>query len=257
MIFYQPGNSRGNFNYNAYIYTDTDYAHHFHQNMELIVPLEGEIRVTVEGKECLLQSGQMVLVLSNQIHSFHIPPDAKAWVAVFSEEFVPRFTARLKGKRGKTSCFSPDKAVCALLTEQMIFADCSVMMKKACFYGVCDAYLNEIPLEGRPSKSSFVAGQILDWIAEHYTQDISLKQAAAAFGYEYHYLSRLLSRQYRISFVDLVNNHRVEHAMQLLESTNLPVTEIMLQSGFQSIRSFNMVFRNLTGKTPSEYRLSD
>lgn len=257
MIFHQPGNSRGNYNYNAYTYKGIEYAPHFHKNMELIVPLEGSLCVTVEGMQYTVQPGQMVLVLSHQIHSFQVPPDTSVWVAVFSEEYVPHFAARMKGKRGSTCVFAPKPSVAALVTEQLIDTECSMMMKKACFYAVCDEYISSVTLEARSEKSGFVVGQILDWIADHYTEDISLKQAAQVFGYEYHYLSRLLNRSYKISFVELLSGYRVEHAIRLLESTRLPITEIMLQSGFQSIRSFNLVFRRITGKVPSDYRLSD
>ena len=40
----------------------------------------------------------------------------------------------------------------------------------------------------------FIVGQMLDEIAEHYSENISLKTLAEKFGYEYHYLSRLLNK---------------------------------------------------------------
>ena len=36
MIYHQPGNSLGNYNYNTYFYTGKEYAPHFHKNLELI-----------------------------------------------------------------------------------------------------------------------------------------------------------------------------------------------------------------------------
>lgn len=53
-----------------------------------------------------------------------------------------------------------------------------------------------------------------------------------------------------------INHLRVRHAIQLLESTNLPVTDVMLESGFLSKSSFNTEFRRITEKTPSEHRKS-
>lgn len=254
MIFHQPGNSRGNFNYNAYSYSKTDYAPHFHKNMELIVVRRGAVTVTVDGTSEKVRSGQMALVLSNQIHSFTLCEDANIWVAVFSEEYVPRFVAAVHGKRGKTFVIEPAICVQDLIRCQLIEQESSVFMRKACFYAVCDAYLNTVALESRSEKSGFVVGEILDWVAKNYTQDISLKEAAQVFGYEYHYLSRLLNNGYCIRFTDLLNSYRVEHACELLRTTDMPVTQIVEQSGFQSIRSFNMVFRELTGKTPVAYR---
>ena len=109
-------------------------------------------------------------------------------------------------------------------------------------------------LEQRSDKMDFLVGNFLDWISEHYAENISLKSLAQDFGYEYHYFSRLLSREYGINFKQLVNRYRVEEAIHLLESTELPVTEVAMKSGFQSIRNFNHVFKEYTGSTPKEYK---
>ncbi|MEM9844523.1 MAG: helix-turn-helix domain-containing protein [Pseudomonadota bacterium] len=53
-----------------------------------------------------------------------------------------------------------------------------------------------------------------------------------------------------------INLLRVQHAIHLLESTNLPVTDIMLESGFLSKSSFNTEFRRVAGNTPSDHRKS-
>ena len=254
MIFHQPTNSRGNFNFNAYTYSKTDYAPHFHKNLELILVLEGAVTVTVDGLTQCVEKGQMALVLSNQIHSFALQSNTKIWVAVFSEEYVPRFSAAIQGKRGNRFVIQPEPAVLQLMMDQLVCQEASLYMKKACFYAVCDAYLQSVQLEPRAEKSGFIVGELLDWVAENYTQDISLLKAAQVFGYEYHYLSRLLNQGYRISFVELVNSYRIEHACELLKTTNLPITRIMEDSGFQSIRSFNMIFYRTVGCTPREYR---
>lgn len=257
MIFHQPGNSRGNFNYNTYTYSDRGYAPHFHKNMELICVLDGAMSLTVNGTQYTVTVGQWALVLSNQIHSFSVPKDALVWVAVFSEEYVPAFSTQIKGKQGASAVFTPSKEVAGLLRCQLMEGECSRNMRKACFYAACDEYASRTVLETRQEKGSFLVGQLLDWIAQHYTEDISLKQAADLFGYEYHYLSRLLNRSFAISFTQLLAGYRVEHALQLLQTTDLPVTRIAELSGFQSIRSFNLSFKNLTGKTPQDYRTAD
>ena len=173
---------------------------------------------------------------------------------MFSETYVPQFSHQVAGKQGDTSVFRPDGVVMDMVRRMLICGSRWVMMKKACFYAVCDNYLNAVKLEPRPEKTSFLVGSLLDWVALHYTENITLREAAEKFGYEYHYLSRLLNQSYRIRFADLVNDYRVEHARRLLQETVMPVTEIASQSGFQSIRSFNQVFRQATGQSPQDFR---
>lgn len=256
MIFHQPGNSRGNFHYNAYTYSGKDYAPHFHKNMELIYVCRGTMDVTVNGICQTVQAGQAALILSNQIHAFSVPGDAEAWVSVFSEEYVPAFSVQVKGRQGSGCVFTPEPSVDALLHSQMMGRDCSRLMRKACFYAVCDSFLRQVPLEARQEKTSFLVGQLLDWMAQHYTENISLKQASEVFGYEYHYMSRLLNKQFAISFSALLSAYRVERAVDLLQTTDYTVTRIAGLSGFQSIRSFHLCFKKITGKTPNDYRIS-
>ena len=254
MIFHQPGNSRGNFNYNAYSYSNMGYAPHFHMNMELILVLTGSVFITVDGVSREMTGEDMALILPGQIHSFTVPRNSRIWVAVFSEGYVPRFSISIKDKKGCCFLIRPDAAVRNLILTKLVGQEASLMMKKACFYAICDEYLAQVQLEPRSAKSDVAAANILDWVSRNYTQNITLQQAAKEFGYEYHYLSRLLRRGYRINFVELLNSHRVERAIELLSTTDLPVTDVMAESGFQSIRSFNLVFRTVTGYTPSGYR---
>lgn len=51
-----------------------------------------------------------------------------------------------------------------------------------------------------------------------------------------------------------INGHRVRHAAELLGATDLPVTDVMLEAGFQSKSTFNTEFRRLMEQTPSDYR---
>lgn len=254
MIFHQPGNSRGNFHYNALSYSNKEYAPHFHKNMELILLQSGTMHVTVNGETRQLFAGQGAMILSNQIHSFVVPESAVAWVAVFSEDYVPYFSSMIKTKQGSTFLFTPTPSVLSLIESSLMRGECSTLMRKACFYAACDDYLRQVSLEPRQEKSSFLVGQLLDWIAKHYTEDISLKQAAEEFGYEYHYLSRLLNQNFAISFTGILAAYRVEHAVQLLQTTDLTITQIAERSGFQSIRGFNLSFKKITGKTPNDYR---
>ena len=95
---------------------------------------------------------------------------------------------------------------------------------------------------------------MLNWIGENAAEDITLKQLAQTFGYDYHYLSRLLTNEYGINFRQLVNQYRVDAAIHLLESTDIPITQIALKSGFQNVRTFNHVFKEFLGHTPREHR---
>lgn len=252
-ITHQGHNSRGNNNYNAYTYNNIDWATHFHKNMELIYVLQGEIRLTVNENEVTVPTGACAMILSNQIHSFSIGADALAWVLVFSEDFVPEFASFVKDKQGSSLIFRLEEEIDDLLKQHFIIGNASSLMKKSCLYAVCDQYLKKVRLETRKNKNDTLICRVLDYIEAHFCEDIRLESIAQEFGYEYHYLSRVLNKEYNIRFKQIVNEYRVEKAIRLLEADEMTMTDVAMQCGFQSIRSFNEVFRAVTGQTPSEY----
>jgi AraC-like DNA-binding protein len=69
-----------------------------------------------------------------------------------------------------------------------------------------------------------------------------------------HMLSRIINIRFKKSFSDLANDYRVKEAKELLIETDKPVTTISYDVGFNSIASFNRVFKQLTDKSPSQYR---
>ena len=76
MIFHQPDNSVGNHSYNAVIYArGTDWEMHFHQNLELIYAISGNLHCNIGNKEEVLGTEDFALCLSNEIHSLH--PDSE------------------------------------------------------------------------------------------------------------------------------------------------------------------------------------
>lgn len=254
---HQSDNSRGNNNYNAFTYKNYTWRPHFHKNLELICMLHGEMLLTVNESEVMLREGEWALILSNQIHSFSVGAHCMAWVAVFSEDFVPEFASFIKDKQGSAVRFSPEETLAALVYENLIVGDPSHLMKRACLYAVCDQYLRQVTLEPRKNKNDALICRVLDYVEAHFCEDITLQTVAREFGYEYHYLSRLLNRGYSISFKQILNEYRVNHAIELLGQGNMTVTEISNACGFQSIRTFNDVFLSVTGLSPTDYRKKD
>lgn len=69
-------------------------------------------------------------------------------------------------------------------------------------------------------------------------------------------LSRVINLQFGKSVPQLINERRIEDAKQLLLQTDAAVKVIAEEVGFNSLASFNRVFREITGESPTAYRAS-
>lgn len=67
-------------------------------------------------------------------------------------------------------------------------------------------------------------------------------------------VSRVVMGSFGKSFPQLLNSYRVAEAQQLLRDSDLSITQIAFDVGFNSLASFNRVFKDLVGQSPSEVR---
>ena len=96
---------------------------------------------------------------------------------------------------------------------------------------------------------------VTDYIKNNLTaDDLSQATMAKMAGISKDYFSRLFKSLTGTNYSKWLNMIRMEKATELLISDNRPLTEIAMLSGFQSIPSFNRVFRSEKGMSPGEYR---
>ena len=77
---------------------------------------------------------------------------------------------------------------------------------------------------------------------------------ARELGVSENILSRVINKAFGKSFRKLLNDHRVEEAKQLLRESDSPITQIAFDVGFNSLASFNRVFKEAVKQAPSAYR---
>ncbi|QXH58686.1 AraC family transcriptional regulator [Pseudomonas maumuensis] len=94
----------------------------------------------------------------------------------------------------------------------------------------------------------------VDYIFQHYAQDLSQNDVAEHLGMTPTYFSRFFKQAAGRGFVEFVNRLRVSKSCELLAKGELPVTEVCFESGFSNLSNFNRRFLQLKGMTPSDYR---
>ena len=92
-------------------------------------------------------------------------------------------------------------------------------------------------------------------MAGHFTEeDISLTKMAEDLGYSPFALSRVFSHTFHTNFNGYLNDLRLNQAVNLLENSEDSITELAMETGFTSMRTFNRVFGERYRMSPREYR---
>lgn len=94
----------------------------------------------------------------------------------------------------------------------------------------------------------------VEYVARNFREKISLEQMAHDLGVSKYVLSRLFSKTFHCNFTGYVNGIRLNYAVSMLYTTNKSITRICYDSGFESQRTFNRVFKDRFRITPREYR---
>ena len=93
-----------------------------------------------------------------------------------------------------------------------------------------------------------------DYISEHYADPISLDEISEYCGYSKYYFAHCIKEVTGSTFLDFLMMYRLTLACARLRDRDGTVTEIALDCGFNSLRSFHRAFRNYYHTTPTEYR---
>jgi AraC-like DNA-binding protein len=95
---------------------------------------------------------------------------------------------------------------------------------------------------------------VVSRISENLAEPASAADLARELGMSESGFSRFFRRATGNTFTDFVNHVRVSRACQLLMESDLLITHIGFQVGFNNIANFNRRFLDIKGMTPSDYR---
>jgi len=96
--------------------------------------------------------------------------------------------------------------------------------------------------------------QMLSFIAQNYTDQITVEHIGKSAGLHPNYAMNLFRKTVGTTLVHYVTRLRVSRAQQLLATSNDKVVDVALSSGFNSLSRFNDVFKKTCGTSPREYR---
>ena len=113
---------------------------------------------------------------------------------------------------------------------------------------------NEVPVQRPDTDAESLIEQVQFYIFDHISQEISRDEIAAYVNLSPKYLSTIFKRETSCTLSDYIRNERIAFAKRLLKQTNLPISMISENVGYDSLSYFSTVFRQVAGCSPREYR---
>lgn len=247
---------------------------HWHEEIELLYQLNGESTIQIEGKKYQIPRKHLTVVDSGLVHSTYTYSDTSMFIcAHISRKYMQRYLHDID--LYQIHCI-PDELtddqfpdylkVCQMMEEltRLYIEDASAFLLEA--EGIIMQVLAHLIRYFSTHAAAHVTAtdrlsidrikEIINYVEEHFREQISLQDIADHLGLGKEYFCRFFKKNMGMSFLHYVNEVRVSQIYRDLIRTDIPIYELMEQNGFTNQKLFNRTFKEVFGCTPSSVRRS-
>ncbi len=231
--------------------TNLNFPKHTHRSFEILFVLEGGMCCEIDGQMFALETGECIMILPGQIHSYETPDYCKSYLCVFSGDWIPEFYETVNGNHFERPVFALEtpKALTVLQNKNS-----DKFRIRSVLYSFCSLVFTGSRLLKTDTTGSSLVNTLAFLVQDNYRKPLNLKEIAKKIGYNYSYLSSFFHKHFQMNFTDYVNHYRIQLAREYLSETDKNITEIADLCGFDTIRNFNRIFKKECEMTPGEYR---
>ena len=259
---------------NIRVMSITKYPYHYHQDVEFLYVLKGEIMVKDVSSNYLLKEGDIFTFNGHEVHEMTATDSENivAMIQMSNRFFTQYFPSLPKG------CFMTyverdnhlqlDKLRKMLLLVILDYTKRSLNYKNNCVYQMIEVirclnqHFNLFAFEGENivsfKNSNPVVieriSRIINYIYANHSNRITLKDIAELEHLSTFYLSHLVREYMGISFQDFLSFARVEMSEIPLLQTEKKISTIAKETGFTSTRYYEKSFHKWFGHSPEEHR---
>lgn len=264
-----------------YDYGSSVVPNHWHKEIEIIYSIRGCTDVVINNTLYHIEQGGAAIINSGDIHYYHCTKDHERVVIIFNLDILEdeyshsKYKSQIQ-KRMELVCRSSSEwnekcrrefsdiivRLTRLHDSKMLGRDLAI---KARIFDLILLMCNRMPQMEKPFPASTNLNHIkvlenlkpiFDYVDENYMNDISLKDAAAEINFAISYFARFFKRNTGTTFISFLNQYRINRAQWFLLNEDCSITDIAFRVGFQSVKTFNRIFKSITGESPRQYKRS-
>ena len=247
---------------------------HWHDEFEIIYVRSGFLTVSISGESYIGKTGEAFVVSPGNLHLMGSQSGTVDYYTfLFPLKYISFRTDDMLDEKLLEPLNSGHLMICPRvkdtakeLCEQLIEIYMAkkdeseskiatqVRTKIILLQFILDMWKKGFVIENDTSGRNTVEKEMVSYIQQNFTGKISLR----AFGEQFHlsekYISRYFKEHFHITLSQYVTYLRLEHAKQLLQDTDIPVTDVAMQSGYLNVSYFIRSFQKAYAVSPLKYR---
>ena len=248
--------------------TKRECSLHFHQDIEILYVLDGSLEVCYEEHRQQLGMDDFLLINSNVRHEYTALKEV-----LLGSVFInyAELTEMFGGEQLYFLCNSAAEKsegyekmryyIRQIFNYYQTNEGQGIVLRNSIFYQLLYVLTSAFIVKKGMKQYDSLRGiadermnEILGYIMSNYNESITLQELADKLFLSNAYLSKYIKRNFGMSFLKLVNNIRMEHAVSELLYSDKSVIKIAMDNGFPNLAGFNKSFREMYHMTPAEYR---
>lgn len=240
-----------------------DFPSHTHEFFECSYVAGGEAIQIINEAEYRVKKGDLCILFPTDFHEIKAQPTVSTMYFSFTEEVISSAILYDLIQNKKESVYHLSEkeqrrfeGFFGLLSETVKEKGNRKIIKNILECIVLDI-LSKMGTENNIHKQNMPIYKAILYITSNFKSHISLEDISREAGLSKNYFSNIFNREMGMSVSTYICNVRLEFAKNLLVSTDMTVTEICFESGFNSIAAFSKEFKKKYGFSPKESRKND
>ena len=247
---------------------------HWHDEFEIIYVRSGFLTVSISGESYIGKTGEAFVVSPGNLHLMGSQTGTVDYYTfLFPLKYISFRTDDMLDEKLLEPLNSGHLMICPRvkdtakeLCEQLIdiyMAEndeteskitAQIKTKIILLQFILEMWKKGFVIENDTSGRNTVEKEMVSYIQQNFTGKISLREFGEQFHLSEKYISRYFKEHFHITLSQYVTYLRLEHAKQLLQDTDIPVTDVAMQSGYQNVSYFIRSFQKAYAVSPLKYR---
>ena len=253
-----------------------DFRQHDHHFFELVYITAGTAEHTLNDNRSILKPNHFFFIDLGSYHSYEHTQNLELINCLFVPEFIDetlqgcesleellhsamiRYSRLTVGQTWADQIFYDETGKIGTLLSEMVE---EYENQKLGSNEIFRCHLKEILIltlrilvEPAKTYSDSIINEVIDFVQKHYRESLTLQTFCDKKHYNLSYISRRFKQETGMTFREYIQKTRIEKCCELLEGSDMTVSEIARSVGYDDIQFFHTVFKRLIHMTPKEYR---
>lgn len=251
---------------------DFDYPPHWHLDVEIIFVNEGSTKFRINEMLYDISQGDLIICKSGDVHQYtnYSKDTCIHTKIIFKPDYIDLPGGWPENEINVKNIITKDEIISKDLFERIseLFIKLNIeyqeknyeqrIMIKSILLELTALVTRNFSDKTVQNKSKRQKDQTIDmmrdiisYIEENYMRDLTLKDIAKRFNVSHFHFSRIFKNIFDKNFKQYLDEYRIYKVVVMLQENDSSISQVAFECGFQSIRTFNRIYKKHKGTSPS------